>query len=101
MTLPDTMTIQLLYAPSVSEQHCESVTVPVGSRVQQVISQSQMLVRYPEIATLPCGVFGQQVSADSMLEQDDRLEVYRMLCIDPMETRKKRAKERKTSRKKQ
>lgn len=37
------------------------------------------------------GVFSRKVSADRVLEEGDRVEIYRSLTMDPMEARRKRA----------
>ena len=38
------------------------------------------------------GVFAKKVAADRVLEEGDRLELYRPLILDPMEARRRRAK---------
>ncbi|MEX1826919.1 RnfH family protein [Luteibacter sp. CQ10] len=37
------------------------------------------------------GIFAKKVSADRVLEEGDRVEVYRSLTLDPMEARRRRA----------
>ncbi|UPG87466.1 RnfH family protein [Luteibacter aegosomatis] len=37
------------------------------------------------------GVFARKVAADRVLEEGDRVEIYRSLTLDPMEARRRRA----------
>jgi len=43
--------------------------------------------------TAPLGVYAQKVADDYIMQDDDRLEVYRSLRQDPMELRRQRARE--------
>jgi putative ubiquitin-RnfH superfamily antitoxin RatB of RatAB toxin-antitoxin module len=47
------------------------------------------------VETVPLGVFGERVPDNEMLNQGDRLEIYRPLAQDPMELRRQRAAETK------
>ena len=38
------------------------------------------------------GIYAKKVAADRILEEGDRLELYRPLTLDPMEARRRRAK---------
>jgi putative ubiquitin-RnfH superfamily antitoxin RatB of RatAB toxin-antitoxin module len=38
------------------------------------------------------GIFAKKVAADRVLEEGDRVELYRPLTLDPMEARRRRAK---------
>ena len=44
----------------------------------------------PDAARL--GIFAKKVAADRVLEEGDRVEIYRPLTLDPMEARRRRAK---------
>ncbi len=48
----------------------------------------------------PIGIYGERVSYDDILEEGDRVEVYRALVIDPMEARRARAQQQKSTSKK-
>ena len=41
--------------------------------------------------TPPVGVFGERVAGDRLLEDGDRVEIYRTLDVDPKEARRLRA----------
>lgn len=46
------------------------------------------------IDTVTVGIYGQMCALDRKLKHDDRIEVYRELVFDPMESRRRRAKHR-------
>ena len=45
------------------------------------------------LADQVCGIWGQVVSRDAVLKNEDRLELYRLLIADPKATRRRRALE--------
>ncbi|MES9830727.1 MAG: RnfH family protein [Candidatus Thiodiazotropha sp. LLP2] len=69
--------------------------------VQQAIEQSTVLDRFPEIdlKVNKTGIFGKAAKLDILLNEGDRVEIYRPLIADPKEARKKRAAEGKAMRK--
>ncbi len=74
-----------------------SVTVPIGSTVQQVIEISGILISYPEIKldVNKVGIWSRTVKLDEMVKQGDRIEVYRALIADPKDMRRRRAEKAK------
>ncbi len=71
----------------------EDVTLPAASSVHDAIQSSGVLQRYPDVdlATVRVGIFGKLKSLDSSLHHGDRVEIYRPLQADPMESRRRRA----------
>ncbi len=69
--------------------------------VEQAIEQSAILQRFPEIdlKVNKTGIFGKAAKLDAMLNEGDRVEIYRPLIADPKEARKKRAAEGKAMKK--
>ncbi|MCG7871776.1 MAG: RnfH family protein [Candidatus Thiodiazotropha lotti] len=69
--------------------------------VEQAIEQSDILQRFPEIdlKVNKTGIFGKAAKLDAMLNEGDRVEIYRPLIADPKEARKKRAAEGKPMKK--
>ena len=65
------------------------------------VNASGIFELYPEIdrENLKLGVFGKITKADAVLNEGDRVEIYRPLIADPKEARKKRAAEGKTMKK--
>lgn len=71
----------------------EDLTLPAVSSVHDAIQSSGVLQRYPDVdlATVRVGIFGKLKSLDSSLHHGDRVEIYRPLQADPMESRRRRA----------
>lgn len=68
--------------------------VAAGTTIVQAIAASGVLARFPEIdlARNKLGVFGKLKPADTVLRDGDRIEIYRPLQADPMESRRRRAR---------
>lgn len=90
-----TMTVEVAYATP-EQQFLLAVDVPVGSTALEVILASNLFSQAPELQvdTLVVGVFSQQIKHPDTykITAGDRLEIYRPLLIDPMQARRKRAK---------
>ena len=90
------MKVSVIYA---SEQ--AQVEIPLslspGCLVRHAIEASGLLKRFPEInlAINKVGIYNRRVSLEKRLKENDRVEIYRPLKIDPKEARRKRAKENK------
>jgi uncharacterized protein len=61
-----------------------------GATVADALQQSGLLITNPEVINLPVGIFAKQVTWQTRLEQDDRIEIYRPLTLDPKEKRRQR-----------
>jgi uncharacterized protein len=68
--------------------------VASGTTIAQAIAASGVLARFPEIdlARNKLGLFGKLKPADTVLRDGDRIEIYRPLQADPMESRRRRAR---------
>ncbi len=68
--------------------------LPAGSTIKQAIDGSGVLTRFPDIdlSVQKVGVFGKLKTLDAVLHEGDRIEIYRALKADPMESRRRRAK---------
>ncbi|MBF0251851.1 MAG: RnfH family protein [Alphaproteobacteria bacterium] len=68
------------------------VEVDEGATVQDVIERSGILQQFPEIdlSTQKIGVFGQLAKLDQVLEEGDRVEIYRPITVDPKTVKRKR-----------
>lgn len=85
------ITIELLFAAKncIWQQHLQ---LPKDSTAAEALAQSTLYQDHPETKDMPYGVFGERCAADTRLADGDRLEVYRPLVFDPMESRRRRAK---------
>jgi putative ubiquitin-RnfH superfamily antitoxin RatB of RatAB toxin-antitoxin module len=90
--------VQVCYALP-EESFNADLSMPAGATLAQAVRESGVLQRYPEIDldTQKFGIFGKIKPADTPLSEGDRVEIYRPLQADPMETRRRRAKHRATT----
>ena len=81
--------VEVVYALP-TEQVVLELRVPLGTTARSAIELSGILTRFPEIrlADNPIGVYGRVVDPDRVLEDGDRVEIYRPLEMDPREARR-------------
>ena len=67
--------------------------IDAGTSPRDAIKVSGIDQHFPEIDLENCelGVFGKVVAADYVLQDGDRIEIYRALIADPKEVRRQRA----------
>ena len=72
----------------------ETLRVPAGTTVRSVIERSRLLERHPEIdlAQSRVGIYARFVSLEALVQNGDRVEVYRPLQADPKELRRQRTR---------
>jgi uncharacterized protein len=87
--------VEVVYANS-TEQLVLQVEAPTGATVDAVIRISSILQRFSEIdlAHVPVGIFGERVALETVVQDGDRVEIYRPLLADPKEARRRRARKR-------
>ncbi len=86
------MHIEVVYALA-DEQALIALEVNDGTTLETAIHRSGLLQRFPEIdlRVNSVGVFGRRRPLDSVLNAGDRVEIYRLLSIDPKLARQRRA----------
>ena len=88
------LNIEVAYALA-DKQKIVSLQVPAGTTVRQAALQSGLDRDFPglDLAASPLGIFGKAVSKadEQVLEEGERVEIYRPLLADPKEVRKQRA----------
>ena len=71
------------------------LSVPYGTKMREAVELSGIAAHFPELdlRQSPLGVFGKAVAnpEERVLEEGERVEVYRPLIADPKEVRKQRA----------
>lgn len=71
------------------------LSVPYGTRMREAIELSGIAAQFPEldVASAALGIFGKVVADPQarVLEEGERVEIYRPLIADPKEVRKQRA----------
>jgi len=75
-------------------QFVVSVELPAGATARDALLASRLTEICAEIdpASVVLGVYGKQVSADHVLRDGDRVEIYRPLKADPRIARRARVK---------
>jgi putative ubiquitin-RnfH superfamily antitoxin RatB of RatAB toxin-antitoxin module len=86
------ITIEVVYALA-HEQTVITLRLPRGSTAAQALVKSGLAARHPDLdlSEVKLGIYGRLVSADTVLEDGDRVEVYRPLSADPKQARRRRA----------
>ncbi len=97
MAAEETIDVEVVFALA-EQQELIPVTVPAGSTVLDAIEASGIAARFPEHDLSSCrqGIWGRLTGKDHLLEDGDRVEIYRPLKIDPREARRKLAAEGKS-----
>jgi putative ubiquitin-RnfH superfamily antitoxin RatB of RatAB toxin-antitoxin module len=92
VTVLSQFTVVVAYAQP-GAQFLEPVRVAPGTTVGDAIRASGLLQECPEIDLGQCsvGVFGRLIGLDSVLQDGDRIEIYRPLIADPKDARRRRA----------
>lgn len=91
--MADRMVVQVCYAlPNGAERI--DVDIAQGQTLAQAIQASGILARHPEInlQTMKIGVYGKIRALSDTVHAGDRIEIYRPLIADPMESRRRRVK---------
>lgn len=70
-----------------------ALTVPTGTTLAQAVAQADLQARLPglEIDEDRLGIYGKRRRPDTVLQEGDRVEVYRPLTADPKEVRRQLA----------
>jgi len=87
--------VTVVYAlPECSWQRC--LQVAPGTTLQQAVYASGFAHHFPEVDvhTLALGVYGERSTPQRQVTDGDRVEIYRPLRFDPMESRRRRAAHR-------
>lgn len=74
-----------------------TMVVASGSTVIEVLRASGFFEAFPAITQdlIHVGIYGRRCGLDQRLQPNDRIEVYRPLVFDPMESRRRRARHKK------
>jgi putative ubiquitin-RnfH superfamily antitoxin RatB of RatAB toxin-antitoxin module len=84
--------ITVVYSPARREVKEISLTLPDGASVLQAIQASGMQALYPELdlQNAAIGVWGRKAHLKHVLRNQDRVEVYRPLRVNPKVARRER-----------
>ena len=87
--------VSVVFALADKQWLYESLVVR-GTSVQELIEQSGFLndielLQNKDVDSLDIGIYAQRVKTDTLLEEGDRVEIYRPLTADPKEVRRQLA----------
>jgi uncharacterized protein len=88
--------IEVVYALPMNQTSL-MLKVNIGSSIEDIIRESGILARHPEInlETNKVGLFGHTMALTTKLDKASRIEIYRPLIADPKEIRRQRAEKAK------
>lgn len=93
--------IEVVYALP-EKQMLLRLSVPCGTRMREAVALSDISAHFPDldVQSCPLGIFGKVVARpdERVLEEGERVEIYRPLIADPKEVRKQRAARAKAAR---
>ncbi|MEO8999829.1 MAG: RnfH family protein [Rhodanobacter sp.] len=87
------ITAEVVYAAA-GQQILRRVELAEGSTVKQAIDTSGIAAMLPNggFDARHLGIFSRKVTPDQIVQDGDRIEIYRPLMLDPMEARRRRAR---------
>ncbi|TCV91172.1 hypothetical protein EC912_11323 [Luteibacter rhizovicinus] len=90
--MADRLAIEVAYAGP-EGQVIVPLSVPAGTTVGQAVELARASGLPLALSVDPdrLGIFSRRVDVTRLLEQGDRVEIYRPLTIDPMDARRRRA----------
>jgi len=101
MADPASIAIEVVYALP-DKQVLLRLSVPRGTRMREAVLLSGIATQFPglDVQSCPLGIFGKAVARpeERVLEEGERVEIYRPLIADPKEVRKQRAARAKAAR---
>ncbi len=87
------LAIEVVHSPVAGCVERVSLVLEVGSTVGQAVARSGFLTRHAVLQSaqgLRCGVWGVHCDDSQVLQDGDRVELYRPLAADPKEARRRR-----------
>nr|WP_297530189.1 RnfH family protein [uncultured Roseateles sp.] len=86
---PAELSIALFWSPVRGELREQRLTLPAGSTLRDALVASAWF-EPARIDALTAGIWGRSAALDTPLREQDRVEVYRPLTVDPKEARRQR-----------
>lgn len=84
------MNVTLVYASAPRTVHEMTLEVPEACTLEQALRLAGWCARFPDVLSLPTGIWNHKRSRDTPLREGDRVEVYRDLRVDPKVARRER-----------
>jgi uncharacterized protein len=92
---PAELRVSVCYSPAARVTHVAVLVLPVGAKVRDALAQCAADIRFTaalaaSAAPLHCTVWGTKAQLDQVLHDYDRLELCRVLRVDPKVARRER-----------
>jgi putative ubiquitin-RnfH superfamily antitoxin RatB of RatAB toxin-antitoxin module len=84
--------IELVYVARDRTAFQVKMDLKKGSTVAEALNESGIYLLHPETKDMSVGIYAKRVSLDTLLQDGDRIEIYRSLTLDPKEKRRQRAR---------
>lgn len=86
------LTITVVYSPAPRQVREWTLALAVGATVGQVIAVCRICEEFPDLKAghLRVGIWGRKTTQDHLLNDKDRIEIYRTLRVDPKAARRER-----------
>lgn len=82
-----TIQVEVVFSPAPRQIESISLSLPLGSTVKDALQAASWLGRLQGMAL---GIWGRKTTLGHVLQERDRVEVYRELVVDPKEARRVR-----------
>lgn len=85
--------VEVVYCPRPGQVDTVTLQLPAGAVLADALQASGLLQRHGlRLEGLTAGIWSRARPHDSLLREDDRVEIYRPLTVDPKEARRLRYK---------
>ena len=86
--------VEIVYGSKTGDVRVIKQELKNNASIKQAIEQSGILAMYPEIDLdrNKVGIFSKKKELQDVVQDGDRIEIYRPLLVDPKEARRRRAK---------
>lgn len=94
------VTVHVAYSPRAGVVDEVALNLPVGATVNDAIRASGLLQRHPQIdlTRQRTGVWGRFRALEATVRDQDRVEIYRPLLVDPKQARRERYRKQRAGR---
>ena len=84
--------VTVVYSPAARQLHEIQLVVPEGTTAWQALAHSGVPSLFPhlKLSTAVLGIWGRKSAPDQVLRDQDRIEIYRPLTVDPKVARRER-----------
>jgi len=86
------MKVTIIYSPAERLVRQWDLVLAKGCTVKQALAGSFVFEEFPELlqAALRLGIWGKRCTVSQLLKENDRIEIYRPLRVDPKVARRER-----------